>query len=130
MIINLTQHEATQEQRAAGVEDLPMALRNELQFLLTFDELPSQQEIDNRAFDIAEMAAYNGLGGDEGDDPLPDQALIGGALWLMGPLAQELRFKGIQPMFAFSKRESVEQAKADGSVRKVATFRHVGFLPA
>ena len=40
------------------------------------------------------------------------------------------REHGIQPVFAFSVRETEEQKQADGSVRKVAVFRHAGFVPA
>jgi hypothetical protein len=48
----------------------------------------------------------------------------------MAPLAAELRGRGIEPVFAFSVRETGEQKKPDGSVRKVAVFRHTGFVPA
>ena len=57
-------------------------------------------------------------------------AMIGGALWLMAPLAAALREQGIEAVFAFSVRETEEQKQADGSVRKVAVFRHAGFVPA
>jgi hypothetical protein len=39
-----------------------------------------------------------------------------------------LRAADITPLYAFSVRESVEQALADGSVRKVNVFRHAGFI--
>ena len=57
-------------------------------------------------------------------------AMIGGALWLMAPLAEELKARNIQPVFAFSLRESSEIAMPDGSVRKTLVFRHVGWIPA
>ena len=130
MILNLTQHPSTADQLAIGVVDLPTEQREVLRELLTFDDLPDSEEILARAHDIAELAAYNGLGGDGGDSPWPERAMIGGALWLMAPIADELRQRGIAPVFAFSQRDTEEQVQADGSVRKVAVFRHAGFVPA
>ncbi len=130
MIINLTQHQATAEQLAAGVQDLPETERAALVALLTFDSLPDRAEIEARAHDLAELACFNGLAGDDGDDPHPAQAMIGGAPYLMAALEAELRARSIAPVYAFSTRESVEQSQADGSVRKVNVFRHAGFVPA
>lgn len=59
-----------------------------------------------------------------------ERAMIGGALWLMAPLELALRAVGIEPLYAFSERTSAEQIQIDGSVRKVAVFRHVGFVRA
>ncbi len=131
--MNLTQHAATADQIAAGVFDLPANMRTELQALLTFSELPDEQEILARAEQIAGMAAFHA-----DDGPLPDDdeggfalhAMIGGALWLMAPLAAALREQGIEPVFAFSVRETEEQKQSDGSVRKVNVFRHAGFVQA
>lgn len=128
MILNLTQHQATPEQIEAGVVDLPQAERGLLIKLLTFDSLPSREKIEDRAFDIAELACYNGLGGDESDDPIIFTAMIGGAPYLMAPLEQELVAHGIVPLYAFSTHESVEETMPDGSVRKVNVFRHTGFV--
>lgn len=130
MIVNLTQHPATSDQLAAGVQDLPAEVRDALVALLTFANCPDRQEIFERAEDIAELACYNGLGGDDGDSPFPAGAMIGGALWLMAPLSDALRHRGINPLFAFSVRETQEQKNADGSVRKIAVFRHAGWVPA
>lgn len=128
MIVNLTQHQSTPEQISAGVVDLPPAEREALAALLTFDTLPTRQEIENRAADIAELAAYNGLGGDDTDSPHVGAAMIGGAPYLMPALEKALQAVCITPLYAFSVRESVEQPQADGSVRKVNVFRHAGFV--
>lgn len=124
MILNLTQHPATLEQIAAGVVDLPADQRAAICALLTFDSLPTRTEIEDAAEAIALMA----------DDHLPEsgdhQAMIGGAPWLMSSLEAALREQRIKPVYAFSVRESVEQAQADGSVRKVNVFRHAGFVAA
>ena len=130
MIVNLTQHPATAEQIAAGVADLPAEQRAALVEALTFESLPTASEILAAAEDVAELAAQNGLGADDGDSPAPSAAMIGGALWLMAPLAAALQRRGIEALFAFSQRESVETVQPDGSVRKTAIFRHVGFVPA
>ncbi len=130
MIINLTQHAATAEQVAVGVVDLPAEQREALIDALTFESIPDAGEIRARAHDIAELACFNGLGGDDGDDPFPSHAMIGGALWLMAPLAKELRLRSIEPVFAFSVRETEEKVQPDGSVKKVAIFRHAGFVQA
>lgn len=131
MIINLTQHPATADQILAGVVDLSGDQLASLKEALTFDSLPDAEEIRVRAEHIAELACYNGQSGDEGDSPLPQQAMIGGALWLMAPLAAALRARSIEPVFAFSVRATEEQCQAaDGTVRKVTVFRHAGFVPA
>jgi len=116
MIINLTQHTATPEQTAAGVVPAPDAAV--VSRLLTFEEPPSRDEIVARANALAALAA--GVGA--------RAAMIGGAPYLMAPLERALRARGITPLYAFSRRESVEEAQPDGSVRKVAVFRHVGWV--
>jgi len=123
MILNLTQHVATPEQVAAGVQDLPKAERAHLVALLTVDALPTRQEIDARCADIALLAAL-------AVEQHPVQAMIGGAPWMMRALEDALIEQGIEPIYAFSVRESAEQVQPDGSVRKVMVFRHAGWVPA
>ena len=131
MIINLTQHPATADQIAVGVIDLPADARAHLQSLLTFGDRPDEWEIRNRAEEITAIAALNASADDRGDaGGFALHAMIGGALWLMAPLAAALREQGIDPVFAFSIRETEEQVQSDGSIRKVAVFRHAGFVPA
>ncbi|MHB0929605.1 MAG: hypothetical protein ACYC3W_12015, partial [Candidatus Nanopelagicales bacterium] len=57
-------------------------------------------------------------------------AMIGGAPFLMAPLEKALLSIGINPVFAFSERKSVEAHGADGTVTKTQVFKHVGFVPA
>ena len=121
-IINLTQHPAAAEQVAAGVFDLTGEAREKLVSLLNFSTLPTEQKILDRAHDIALLVAL--------EHETCQTAMIGGALWLMAPLARELREQGIEPFFAFTSREAVEEKQADGSIRKTAVFRHAGFVPA
>ena len=130
MILNLTQHPATAEQLAAGVVDLPEGQRQALCKALTFDEIPSKDFIASTAEYIVSIAMMNGLGGDGDDDPIPESAMIGGAPYLMGALEAELRLHCIQPLYAFSMRESEEVVQSDGSVQKINVFRHKGFVRA
>ena len=113
-ILNLTQHPATLEQIAAGVEE-PVD-KAAVQKLLTFDTLPSVEDIAKRAGNLAAMVREH------------DAAMIGGAGYLMGPLEYALRELGVVALHAFSVRESVESVQADGSVKKTQVFRHAGFV--
>lgn len=111
--LNLTQHKSAPEQGCTEVAD-----REELEKLLTFEELPSRDEIIWRASKLAELA--HGYGATE--------AMIGGAPWLMGPLEKALMDCDIKPVYAFSTREAAEETLSDGSVRKVSKFIHKGFV--
>jgi len=115
-ILNLTQHAATEEQIASGVYE-PQDKAG-VQRLLTFESLPSMEEIEARSFNLAGYPALDGA----------TAAMIGGAPFLMPALDAALRKYGITPVYAFSVRESVDQTQQDGSVRKVAVFRHAGFV--
>jgi hypothetical protein len=118
MILNLTQHAPTPEQVSAGVVDLPAESRSRLLELLTFRGLPTPSLVELRAQQIAVHALT---------EPGCTQAMIGGAPYLMCPLEHALRGAGIQPVYAYSERVSVETVAADGTVRKSAEFRHLGF---
>jgi hypothetical protein len=126
VIFNLTQHRATPDQVADGVVEPDDSTKLEIIELLTFDVLPTREDIRVRARDLAFLVAdhnhFHGSG--------VDCAMIGGAPFLMGPLANYLDAIGIKPLFAFSVRESTESVQPDGSVRKVQVFRHAGFVPA
>lgn len=130
MILNLTQHPATPEQKAAGVLDLTGSALALLKQALTFDTLPTPGDVEEAAQVIAGIAALNAAPDDRegGGGGLALYALIGGAPFLMAPLERALQDQGITPLYAFSRRESVEEVLADGSVRKTAVFRHAGFI--
>ena len=122
MMLNLTQHPATAEQIAAGVVDLTGQRLARLKSLLTFEELPTRSDIERVAQAIANLATFC-------FDPSGQRsAMIGGAPFLMGALESALMDYGITPMYAFSRRESAEEAQADGSIKKVNIFRHAGFI--
>jgi hypothetical protein len=124
MIINLTQHAASPEQLAAGVRDIPEALRPRLAELLTFVELPSSTLLLQRAAAIAALVDEIEI---EGNGYI-QAAMIGGAPYLMPFLERELHLARVEPIYAFSRRESVEETLPDGSIRKSAIFKHLGFV--
>ena len=118
MILNLTQHQATADQVAAGVVNVNPEFKERLTAFLTFDTLPLAWEIEYAAELIAILALEHGA----------TRAMIGGAPFLMPTLEKALIAEGIKPCYAFSERVSEEQAQTDGSVRKVNVFKHVGFV--
>lgn len=113
--MNLTRHSALPEQECM---ERCEEEANGIKAILTFDELPTREEILARSSELAQFALDSGV----------QEAMIGGAPWLMGPLENALRRVGITPVYAFSLRESVEIEEEDGSVRKQTIFRHVGFV--
>ena len=117
-ILNLTQHQATQDQIESGVVELDSATKEWLTSLLTFNALPTEEDIEYRASAIARNARMLGY----------DKAMIGSALWLMSSLEKHLKINNVQPMYAFSVRESVETISDDGSVKKQNIFKHIGFI--
>ena len=115
-VLNLTQHDATPEQLEAGVVE--PSDKAKVRRLLTFVDIPSEREIRARAYEIAEYADREGA----------KKAMIGGVSYLMSILEAELIAFNIQPVYAFSRFESVEEVQPDGSVVKKTVFRHVGFI--
>lgn len=115
-ILNLTQHQATNEQVSAGVVEPHN--KAEVQKLLTFHTLPSKEELDERAKELAMIAKSSGT----------SIAMIGGAPFFMSCFERALVECGITPLYAFSERVSVETTNDDGTVTKQNVFKHVGFV--
>lgn len=117
-ILNLTQHIATPAQISTGVKDLEPEDQKTLQNLLTFEELPSYEELQFRAAQITRLALkYKAK-----------TVMIGGAPYLMGVLEQRLKSRAIQPVYAFTKRFSFEHINSAGAVVKSTHFIHEGFV--
>jgi len=116
MILNLTQHQATPEQISSGVVEPADKLR--VQALLSFSALPTKEEMVGRAEELASLALKEGA----------DAVMVGGAPFFMSTLEDALKKRGIRVLYAFSVRESVDQIMEDGSIKKVAIFRHAGFV--
>lgn len=120
MILNLTQHKATPEQVAAGVIDLSEFDHSIIKEMLTFDTLPTKSTIDTAAVFLADTARqFCNLG---------DEVMIGGAPFLMAALEEALKKEGLKPVYAFSRRVSEDKVNPDGTVTKVAVFKHEGFV--
>jgi hypothetical protein len=113
--INLTQHNSTPEQQC---EPRSNELAKRISDLLTFDELPDLQEITDRAIALADIASAEGA----------TEVMIGGAPYLILALDPALRMRGIEPIYAFSLRESVDVEQPDGNIVKKTRFRHLGFV--
>lgn len=124
-ILNLTQHEPTAEQTRAGVRNPFKSKIGEILSLLNFDEIPSKEEIIERAERLAELAdqCYEAPG------PVRE-VMIGGAGFLASQLEQALFDRNMIPVYSFSRRESVETLSGDGEVVKTSVYRHLGFVPA
>ena len=119
MIINLTQHLVTPEQFEAGVIDLEYNTRLTLKKLITFDTLPSQHDLSERAKLVATLAHNTGA----------KKAMIGGAPFFMSHLEKALKEQGIIPYYAFSERVCSEKF-INGKIIKVNEFKHLGFIIA
>jgi len=117
-ILNLTQHVATREQVIAGVEEPPEGVKGLIGSLLTFDNVPTNEELRSRAIALAQIAKAARVGA----------ALVGGAPFMMAALEAALLERGIEPLYSFSQRVSVEETLPDGTIRKVSSFRHAGFV--
>ena len=121
-ILNLTQHKATPDQVAAGVIDLDDVMRATVQNLLTFDELPSLEEVEDRAGELGKVADI------ECSRIVTRTVMIGGAPYLMSSLEAALSYYDLDAVYAFSMRESVEETQPDGRVVKRNEFKHIGFV--
>ena len=122
MILNLTQHKATKQQEDAGVVNVNVKDMRMLRDLLTFDEIPTHDEMCLRAIMIADIASNNLA-------TAGDTVMIGGANFFMGHVEEALTDRHLNPVYAFSTRDVVEVQGDDGEVTKTAVFLHKGFVP-
>jgi hypothetical protein len=122
MIVNFTQHTATQDQLDAGVIEPTVEQKARIVHALTFTTLPSVAELHGRTSVLATI-----MGSYEPDLAGEVKFMVGGAPYLMSALASWAPVYDM--VFAFSERVSHEQVMPDGSVRKVNVFRHKGFVP-
>ena len=118
MILNLTQHNATNDQLIAGVVDVAAADKAALVAALTFNSLPTKEELEAHAKSVAELATKYGA----------SAAMVGGAPYFMSTLERVLKDAGIKPVYAFSVRQSTEVQNPDGTVTKSMVFKHQGFV--
>ena len=139
LLINLTQHTLTKEQFSHKGENLveitfkpyngtSKGTVDYVKHLLNFTSLPTKEDIISRATALADYA--EGLLSQAKNDGDRLFALVGGAPYLMGALETALKERGIQPLYAYSQRESVETINSDDSVTKTAIFKHIGYIEA
>lgn len=128
-MLNLTQHAATPEQKLVGVVEIPEYLKKELIELITFEEVPSPANMEDRAIKIAQLyERARSILSQDGMVPIGSFAMVGGAPYFQVFLEKALRDINVEPLHAFSKRESVDQPQADGTTKKMVVFRHAGFV--
>lgn len=121
-MLNLTQHLATPEQIEAGVINLHDEDRAKLSELLTFEQLPTIEDIEKRCVAITSLAKEWCLKNEH-----PFEVLIGGAPFLMPTLESCLYEDYFSIRYAFSRRESTETI-IDGKTIKTNVFKHLGFI--
>lgn len=118
-IFNLTQHPATPDQSNDGVLDPVGGLKEKIQQLLTFEEIPeSWKELEDRAEKLAQIALDSGC----------KRVMLGGAPFFMSRLEKALIRKELRPVYSFSRREVTETMTFDGVVEKKALFKHIGWV--
>lgn len=118
IIYNFTQHQLTEEQKKDGIRELPPEQAAQVRELLNFENKPGSREVQVRAEQLAEVAAAAGAGG----------VMLGGAPFLMPPLAASLQRRGIRTFFAFSQRRSTEVQTAGNRVEKRCIFCYEGLI--
>ncbi len=118
IIGNVSQHVASPEQVLNGVVEP----QNKEKFneLLTFENLPSTNELDKRAQKIMTLVCEEGW----------SMIMVGCAPFFASALERAAELKKISMMYSFSNRVSEEKILADGSVKKINFFSHKGFIKA
>ena len=115
-IINLTQHNATESQIKDGVFEPTdkSAVKN----LLTFNTIPSKEEMQKRAEALAKIAS----------ESKAEFAMVGGASYFIPVLEKALNKAGVKPIHSFTERKSIDKTLENGEVQKVSIFEHIGWV--
>ena len=123
LFINLTQHPLSNEQRAWANEHCMAVVETDAdtKSVLDFKELPTKEDLEKRADSIVSK-----LGTRHPD--FHRTAMIGGAPFFMAVLERKLKAAGIQPVYAFSKRVSIETTNEHGEVTKTSVLKHEGWV--
>lgn len=120
LVYNTMKHTFTADQLAdGGVEPLESVKLSiaEMQDFPT-RESTSVEECEMRASFIAACVHNSGH----------RYAAVAGAAWLVVPLCQALRDRGITPVTSFSVRECVETPNPDGTVSLSYVFKHEAWV--
>lgn len=113
-LLNITNHVATPDQIVDGVRE--PSNKEEIQRLITFNDIPSVDELKDVASKVADIVQKEGY----------QQVMTGGAPYLDRFLREELDRRGIDSYYAYSKQEIIKND--DGSSTKI--FKHQGFVPS
>lgn len=120
-ILNLTQHNSTQDQLATNIVDLPVDFKTALVAAITFPAVYTKTDLESAAGKVYELVRdyvpYL-LDGFEG-------AMIGGMPSFMPVLEATLISKGIRVGYACTERQSIDK-EVDGKIIKTAVFVHAG----
>jgi hypothetical protein len=101
--INLTQHDATAEQIAAGIVDIhDVDMLREVRELLTFNDIPDMERIIQTAKNISYIASDYRYFYDGGHRDKCEGVMIGCAPYLMGPLEIALIDRAFKVFYADS----------------------------
>ena len=120
-ILNLTQHQATQEQIEAGVVQ-PAHSQEEIIDLLTYKYLPTAEEIKTKVDALVKITTQLC------EEQDCTHVMLGGAPYILSYLEFCLIQEGLQPVYAFTIRVSEEETLPTGEVVKVSKFKHLGFV--
>jgi hypothetical protein len=115
-IFNLTQHPASEDQKKAGVVELP-GWHESAKSVLNFNMATPRKEKVARAKAITALVKAEGA----------KAVMIGGKASLMVALSEELAKAGILPLEAFTKYDVEETEREDGSVKMEVFSRHEGW---
>ena len=143
LVFNATQHSATLDQKVVGVMDLEDELLASLKKSITFGSTYTKEDLVKAAEEVAtilykswdkycwsltkDVHPQDEIGFQNCWYHTPKKCMIGGMPSFMPVLESVLKEKGWEVGYACSERVSVDQHMPDGSVRKVNSFKHVGF---
>jgi len=116
-IFNCTSHNLTPEQREGfEVIELPFDLKAQWGQV-------TEESKEGIADDVVSIVTQALTGSDDGS-----LVLVQGHPGVTYLVVSRLKgVPGIVPVYAESVRDSVEEKQADGSIKKVSVFRHLGF---
>ena len=117
-ILNLTKKSLTEDQKAAGVVEPNPKDKAAISILLTFEELPQDYLVMERAESLARIADLRGF----------KAVMIDGPQYLMGALEEQLHARGIQPLHPFIRHVSMTLPDGSGGMMEACTDIFEGFV--
>lgn len=129
-ILNATPFKASIGEIAGGVRDLDTPIRSQVSTLLTFTKMPTREELDTRAFRVAEIIKKVEVGLYVLHDIEVDAVLISGPAMIASALERELREVGLNVVYSYVAREAHEYINKRGFKAIETVYVHKGFIPA